>query len=93
MTDKLKQWSISWSGTIGAWVIDDATFRDFKKGDFVISNTLTAGQRREALTATLSAAWHALQSYANGNTAPDLALEVAQAIERTAKMLEITLDR
>jgi hypothetical protein len=54
---------------------------------------LTAEQRREALTATLSAAWHALQSYAHGNSSPDLAVEVAQAIERTAKMLEITLDR
>lgn len=30
-----KVWRVSWSGTIGAWTIDWATYKDFKRGDVI----------------------------------------------------------
>ena len=44
-------------------------------------------QRIAALEAALRGAWHALKSYEYGNSAPDLAKEAAEAIERVIPRL------
>jgi hypothetical protein len=53
---------------------------------------LTRAAKQEALAAVLTGAWHALKSYEYGNSSPDLAAEMARAIEGAAKMLGVTIE-
>ena len=53
---------------------------------------LQEADRREAMAMVLSASWHALRSYESGNSSTELATEVCEAIERTAKILDLVLD-
>jgi hypothetical protein len=54
--------------------------------------TLQGADRNEAITAVLSASWHALKSYQYGNSSHELAKEMCEAIEQAAKLLGITLE-